>query len=100
MAAMTPDQTNKPYTAAEVADRLGHGTDWLYRHYRTLVAHHGMPAALVPIGHYRFRRRDIDAWLTARKNPAFDQAPANDLLPPLSLDDERAALAAEYGGSR
>lgn len=86
------------YTAAEIAAELGHGADWFYRNYQKLVDQCGMPPAIVPFGHYRFRRDVMDRWLAARKNPAFNNAAANDdgaiVLP--ELDAVRAALATEY----
>jgi hypothetical protein len=87
----------KPFTAAELAGRLGHSRDWLYRNLDRLVRE-GMPAPISPVGQYRWERTGMNAWLN-RHHPLMRPA-ANDAEPlpvPASEKQWGRALAREYG---
>jgi len=89
----------RPYTAREVAARLGHSVDWFYRSYERLVREAGMPERLASWGRYRFHRGRMDAWLAAPVRRGM-LAAANDEFPAaLTLEQERALLAREYGNA-
>lgn len=87
-----------PFTAAELAARLGRSTDWLYRHFDRLVIEDRMPLPLSSIGRRRWDRATIEAWL-GRHHPLAPAAPpANDNAGrPAGDQDWRAYLAQAYG---
>lgn len=89
----------RPVTSAELAERLGHPVDWLYRNLARLYANEGLPRPLLSTGRNRWDRASIDAWF-ARHHP-FNR-PANDLdAPPTPANDGawRRRLADAYGPS-
>lgn len=92
----------RPYTAAEAAERLGLTRDYFYREYARLVAE-GMPPSLTARGHYRFERAGFDAWRT-RHHPLAPRLPAaNDTHaspPPVADQAWRERLKLVYGGAR
>lgn len=84
-----------PFTAADVAERLGISVEHFYRSYARLVADEGMPSRQRARGHYTFDRADMERWL----NPRTRLTAANDDAPPAPADtDWRAVLARAYGG--
>lgn len=73
----------QPFTAQEVATRLGYrNVRTLYRNEAKLLAA-GMPASTNPCGKRAYDRAGMEAWLTRNdpRRPKHLQA-ANDLAPP------------------
>ena len=88
-----------PYTAAEVAEKLGHCADWLYRNYDRLVREDFMPPRLMSRGQYAFHRVTFDAWLTRRTRQAIlsNVAPREELRELATVEADRDLLAEAYG---
>lgn len=86
-----------PVTVAELAARLGLTPQRLRDTCDQRVAA-GMPAPISPVGHRRWERRRIEAWLAGQ----VVAMPANDAVPlaPGSDDEWRQRLAAAYGSGR
>lgn len=79
--------SSSPVTLVELAGRLGHGADWLYRRGRLerLYAE-GMPRPQSLTGRATWERASIEAWLT-RHHP-LARTPANDWQsPPAPAND-------------
>jgi hypothetical protein len=88
----------RPYSAADVCERLGISLDTLYRTRARREARDGMPR---PIQEHplRWERTGFDAWLT-RYHPARPPRPVNDVYcppTPATDDEHRARLRAAYG---
>ncbi|MBN8995920.1 MAG: hypothetical protein J0H94_11905 [Rhizobiales bacterium] len=81
----------------ELAERLGHRADWLYRKGRLdrLYAE-GMPRPISHVGRPQWERSTIEAWLQ-RHHPLMPKGPANDLraTPAPANDDAWAKHLAE-----
>ncbi len=84
---MTP--RDQPMRSAELAGRLGHSADWLYRNLDRLVAEEKMPAPLTRRGHHTWDRASIEAWL-GRHHPHAPPEPANDAAPAPEPFSDRA----------
>lgn len=84
-----------PMTVAELAERLGITAQRLRDTCDRRVAA-GMPAPISPVGHRRWERKRIEAWLAGQ----VVALPANDAVPiaPGSDEEWKARLAAAYGG--
>lgn len=92
------DLTRTPMTLSELAQRLGISRETLSRRREALHARDGMPRPISNIGHPKFERASIEAWLT-RHHPARGGRPANDVditLVPASDAEWRARLADAY----
>jgi hypothetical protein len=91
---------DRPYTAGDVAGRLGLSVDYFRRRYAALVQE-GMPPAMTATGHKKFDRAGMDAWLGRHHPLAPRSAAANDgfLPPPPAVTDHewREHLAGVYG---
>ena len=90
---------SQPFTINELAVRLGHTSNWLYRRGQLDALYaRGMPRPIPQHGHRRWLRAEILRWL----NLNFPEAPppaANDALPvqdPQSSADWHKRLAAAY----
>jgi len=92
-----PPRYLAPVTVAELAARLGITPAHLCRTCAERVAA-GMPSPVSTVGHRRWDRRRIDAWLAGNGAPTA----ANDAAPliPSTDDDWRQRLAAAYGAAR
>lgn len=90
--------SDRPYTAAQAAEKLGICPDTFYRDYARLVAEDGMPPRLRSHGRYAFHRGAFDAWLarSARYRAMREHEAANDEVSVIDIDWPKA-LAAEYG---
>lgn len=74
------EATEQPFSAADVALRLGISVDRFYRIEAKLIAEQQMPASTKP-GKRAYDRAAMEAWLT-RNDPRRPKAAANDPLPP------------------
>ena len=74
----------------QVAKRLGHSSDWFYRHRDRLIRDHGFPSSVDGC----FRRWDpaaIDAWLDAQLPAAARSAKADDAAELARIEARREA---------
>lgn len=95
--------TPSPFTAQEVAARLGYQhVSTFYRNERKLIAA-GMPASTNPCGKRAYDRAGMEAWLT-RHDSRRPKTIANDpIAPPMPNSDREwnSFLLEHYGqGSR
>lgn len=71
----------EPFTAREVAQRLGITVETFYLRRTQLHLVDKMPRPLSATGRHKFDRASMEAWLT-RHHPQRAPAPANDPAPP------------------
>lgn len=93
-----------PYSAREVAEKLGLTPDGFYRARARLHAQDGLPAPIAKGGRLFWHRAAFDAWLDPRTRASVLRHAANDTTPPLSpeafaddIDATRRFLAQVYG---
>jgi predicted DNA-binding transcriptional regulator AlpA len=86
------------YSSADVAKMLGLSMSQFYRQRPQLHAIDKMPDPMSSIGHPRWHKATMDAWL-GRHHHLMPRSTSNDATPaivPMTIEQQRARLAAVY----